>query len=253
MMEREELKRYLGRTGYTLGHVEKDYFQHMILGGISRDIGDLMVFKGGTALQKTGISSRFSEDLDFTLVSALNPEKAQKTAMKTLEDYGYDADIDNLRDDELTLAFRMKIVGPLYRNRRGVCSIRLEASRREEVLLEPNHMRLDPVYPDILSYVINIMHPQEMLAEKTRALYVRDKPRDLYDLMMLAKTGCEADRELIDRKLSYYGLEYDKKTLVARCERLAARWDIEMEGLTKHVPEFSEAMGALRQLVDSDE
>ena len=65
-MNRDELRKYIGITGYSLGHVEKDYFQHIILGALSRNFGETLVFKGGTALQKLGVINRFSEDLDFT-------------------------------------------------------------------------------------------------------------------------------------------------------------------------------------------
>jgi len=54
-MNRDELKEYIGTTAFSLGHVEKDYFQHIILSGFSRRLSSSLVFKGGTALQKTGI------------------------------------------------------------------------------------------------------------------------------------------------------------------------------------------------------
>ena len=66
-MNRNELRRYIGITGYSLGQVEKDYFQHIVLAALSRKMAGSLVFKGGTALQKAGVVSRFSEDLDFTL------------------------------------------------------------------------------------------------------------------------------------------------------------------------------------------
>ena len=63
-MNRGELRRYVGSTGHTLGHVEKDYLQHIVLAAYSRKMAGHLVFKGGTALQKLGVVARFSEDLE---------------------------------------------------------------------------------------------------------------------------------------------------------------------------------------------
>jgi len=79
-MNREELRRYVGVTRFSLGQVEKDYFQHIVLGAISRRMAGLLVFKGGTALQKMGLLTRFSEDLDFTITGEVTLEWLKGTA-----------------------------------------------------------------------------------------------------------------------------------------------------------------------------
>lgn len=59
--------------------LERDYCLAWFLVGLSRStLGDVLAFKGGTALKRCYFSDyRFSEDLDFTLVKndALSPRK----------------------------------------------------------------------------------------------------------------------------------------------------------------------------------
>ena len=99
-MNREELRRYIGITGFSLGQVEKDYLQHVALGALSRRMGGLLVFKGGTALQKTGLLRRFSEDLDFTLVGEVSLDGMKDAVKHVLGSYNFPADADNITDDE---------------------------------------------------------------------------------------------------------------------------------------------------------
>lgn len=235
-MNREELKRYIGVSGYSLGQVEKDYFQHIILASISRDLAGMLVFKGGTAMQKIGLIPRFSEDLDFTLTGDAAIERLRAPVKNVLETYNYEFIIDNILDDERTLGFRIKITGPLFRNNRGYCTVRIEASRREEVFLEPVTHHINAPYPDVLPYVLNIMELSEMAAEKIRTILTRDKARDLYDLYMLIGNGIELNRELVNRKLEYYDMEFDRDMFKARCELVSRNWKKELESLLEIPP-----------------
>lgn len=87
--------------------------------------------------------------------------------------------------------------GPLYRNNRGVCSIRLQVSRREEVLKDLIRKEIDPPYRDVLPYVIKIRDKDEIAAEKVRAILTRDKVRDVYDLYKLIESDARLDKNMI--------------------------------------------------------
>lgn len=241
-MNRDELKKYVGITGYSLGQVEKDYFQHMVLGALSREMVSKLVFKGGTALQKTGTIARFSEDLDFTARGTIRYEKLARIAVNVIQNYNYHAEIDNILNDERTSGFRIKIGGPLFRNNRGICTISIEVSKREVVILDPERKELSPPYTDILPYFMDIMQEKEMLAEKVRTIYTRQKSRDLYDLYKLLEKGVIFDIGLANRKLEYYDLKFDSKTFIRKCERLRPGWNTELENLMVDVPAFQTAM-----------
>ena len=248
-MNREELKRYTGITGYNMGQVEKDYFQHIILGALSRKMAGLLVFKGGTALQKTGIVSRFSEDLDFTARDDIDIKKLALIATDAVRNYNYSTDIDNDIDDERTVGFRVKIEGPLYRNRQGVCTIRIEVSKREKIILKPERKEFNPPYMDILPYIMDIMHGEEILAEKVRTIFTRQKARDLYDMHKMLQKDIEFDEYLANEKLGYYDMEFTEQTFISRCERLQSGWKKELESLMVNVPAYQTALDDVKKMI----
>ncbi len=241
-MNREELKSYVGTTAFSLGHVEKDYFQHIVLGALSRKWSADLIFKGGTALQKIGVIPRFSEDLDFTEETDIFPKNLADTVVRTIESYNYPVEVDKFTDERRTAGFRVKIRGPLYRNKRGVCSIRVEISRREKVVLKPLSEEIDPPYKDVLPYVIQVMRKDEILAEKVRAIMTRDNVRDLYDIYKLIKSGATFRKELIDKKLEYYGMEFDTAASIERCKEVSRRWNDDLSSVMEHVPPMDVAL-----------
>ena len=249
-MNREELRKYIGITGYSLGQVEKDYFQHMILGALSRKFSQTLVFKGGTALQKLGIIPRFSEDLDFTLKKELKIQKLRETIANIIQNYNYFVDLDNFIDDERTIGFRIKIQGLLYRNRRGICTVRIEASKREQVILEPDKKEFAPPYTDILPYIMSVMQNNEILAEKVRTIYTRHKARDLYDIYKVLKIGTKFDIKLVNKKLEYYDLEFDVKSFINKCKKLEPNWDSELKTLLDRVVPYPEVMRAIKEMLN---
>jgi len=248
-MNRDELCRYVGVTGFSLGHVEKDYLQHIVLGGLSRKSAGMLVFKGGTALQKTGIVRRFSEDLDFTAREGLALDRIVGAARGALEAYNFPSEMDNRVDKEWTSGFRLKVRGPLYLGGRGLCSIRVEISRRETVLLKPERKELAPPYADILPYILDIMQNEEILAEKLRAISTRQKARDLYDAYMLLKKGVKVDVALAERKMDYYDRKLDVPALLDRIELLKPGWERELDGILEDVPPFKQVLAMVKSAI----
>ncbi len=247
-MNRDQLSKYVGITGYSLGHVEKDYFQHIILSALSRKMAGILVFKGGTALQKTGVLPRFSEDLDFTQVERFQPLYLEQIAIGAIEDHNFNMAADRHLNDERTTGLRLKIEGPLYHNGRGGCTIRIEVSKRETIVRTPENIELDPPYPDILPYVMNVMHKEEMLAEKVRTIYTRQKARDLYDLYRLFQIGVPLNIQLVNEKLAYYSLSFEDTEFHNNCMRLQKSWNNELEALMIKVPAFEDVMNSVREM-----
>lgn len=249
-MNREDLKDYLGTTAFSLGHVEKDYLQHIALGALSRKWSAYLVFKGGTALQKTGMITRFSEDLDFTEEKDISPDKLADTVVKAIESYNYPVEVDRLSDKDITAGFRIKVQGPLFRDNRGVCSIRLEISRREDVIKEPSIEEIDPPYKDVLPYVINVMDRHEITAEKVRAVLTRDKVKDVYDTYKLIENGAVFEVDMINKKLEYYNMKFDATEFIQRCKMLSDRWSKDLRSLMDTVPDKDEALDTIISKVE---
>ncbi len=237
-MNREELKKYIGITGHSLGQVEKDYLQHIILGAISRNMGGEITFKGGTALQKTGIVTRFSEDLDFTARKPQTMERLSRAVTSALDAYNYPSESDRTMDDERTIGFRLLIQGPLYKGPESLSSVRIEISKRESVFEEPERKEIAPPYADILPYIIEVMNPEEIASEKVRAILTRSKARDMYDLYMLMLGGKKPDLDTVNQKLQYYDLEFNRENFMKQCKLLERKWDSEMAQLVGETPSF---------------
>jgi len=251
-MNREELQRYIGVTGYSLGQVEKDYFQHIVLSSLSRKAGSMLVFKGGTALQKIGITSRFSEDVDFTARNKISGKEIYNIATDAIKDYNFLAETNHYIQDERTTSFRIKIQGPLYRNRRGICTIRVEISKREQIILEPERKEFAPPYTDILPYSMDVMQSEEILSEKIRTIYSRQKARDLYDLYKIYERHTKFDKNLTQKKLDYYNINFDPKTFLKRCQRLKSLWKQELQSLMEQVPPYQNAINAVNDMLSTD-
>ena len=249
-MNREELQKYVNITGYSLGQIEKDYFQHIVLNALSRKAAGHLIFKGGTALQKIGVTKRFSEDLDFTLQKIIKASQIKKIAIDAIKIYNYMVESDRTKEDNRTISFRLKIQGPLTKQRVGICTIRIEISTREQILKKPTKKEFTPIYTDILPYVLDVMALDEILAEKIRAIYTRQKARDLYDLYKLIKIKTPFDVSLINKKLGYYKLSFDKETFLKKCQELQAQWTNELRTLMGTVVPYQHVLDLVKSSIN---
>ncbi len=250
-MNRGELKRYIGTTGHTLGHVEKDYLQHIVLAAYSRSLAGHLVFKGGTALQKRNIVARLSEDLDFTMTGEVEVKRLERSAVQTLEAYNYPARTDSEKEDERGMSFRLRIDGPLFNGDPiSLTSLRVEVSRRERVLLPVSRDEIVPPYTDLMPYVLSSMDLREVLAEKVRTLATRSKARDLYDVAQLTGQGIIVGMDLVDKKMEWGDQTFDRVKILERTKHLQGVWDKELGSLMEHVPPFGEALEALEGLLE---
>jgi len=250
-MNRAELSRFIGITGSTLGQVEKDYFQHILLSAISRYLAGELVFKGGTALQKMGYVDRFSEDLDFTAAEPIDIEKIIRISLEAISRYNYSATLDRRRNGDASSGFRLKIEGPLYRRGKGICTIIMDISNRETIVLSPEIREYSPVYPNISSYILKNIALKEILAEKIRAIMTRRRPRDLYDLSTLIKVGVEPEGSIIQKKLDYYNLRFDHESFMKRVKDLEKSWRSEMDQLTDPASGFQECLEIVKNAFEA--
>ncbi len=244
MIERKELEATGRRIGFDAGQAEKDYLQHIVLSGIAERVGRELVFKGGTALQKAFGLPRYSEDLDFTKTRELDVAKLLGAVAAEVGRADYPTAVERLRG--IGENFRLRIQGPLFAgSAMTTASIRVEVSLRNDLLREPGVRSVVPPYPGMLPYTMLMMAPEEILAEKVRALLGRRKARDLYDLWFLLQKGVRFDRELTERKAE---LDGEKFTLTGFAERVRAseeRWAPELRRLTKFLPAHAEVVKAV--------
>ncbi len=235
MLTRSELLQY--KTWPNAYQIEKDYLQYVVLLEIFKLAGTELVFKGGTALQKCYGLDRFSEDLDFTATSEDAVVKLEE-GLKRLK-YLYNSTFTR-EETAVSTSFNLKIEGPLFQKPQSMQTIILEISKREQVLRKPTLIRVVPLYRDLEAQLLVVMDMGEMLAEKTKALFTRRRPRDLYDIYFLFKKGADADFELVNKKLELYKIRFDQATLSDRIAALEGSWDKELSILMKQIPDFRE-------------
>jgi predicted nucleotidyltransferase component of viral defense system len=210
---------------------ERDYVQHLILWLLYTDGQDL-VFKGGTALRLVYGGQRYSEDLDFN-----GPE--DMAALQTLwsgvvaglEDFGIVAEVRNEWVSDVGYSFDVSFRGPLYDGRdRSKGKVRIDINRRPEKV-ETRRELVSSEYDDVRPFVVTALTLEHLLAEKVRAMLVRGKPRDLYDIWLLLRQGVVPDQALIERELALYGKGWEPGVFEETLERVRADWERDLHPL----------------------
>ena len=85
------------------------------------------------------------------------------------------------------------------------------------------------------------MKPEEIFAEKIRALMTRQRARDLFDLHFLLQRNIHADRKLIENKMLYYNEKFYAEQLIKRLSTLSQYWKKELTGFSPYLPDYSTA------------
>ncbi len=237
MITRPELAQKARTLGFHLYQAEKDYLQHHFLRALYSKTTTEFVFKGGTCLQKTMGLDRFSEDLDFTVVSGGRPLEWIENALALVGDFN--PRLSRKSIDERSASFKVQLQGPLFTGEaKSMQHLTLELSLREKPLLPSQARRVVPPYDDIRPYTVYALDTSEILAEKVRALLTRDKARDVYDAWFLLRKGIRTDLDSVNQKLNYYEVRFARKEFASAVQSKAKIWRSELGVLLKSPPEF---------------
>jgi len=181
--------------------VEKDYVLGWLLAGFATHpvTSVTWIFKGGTCLKKCFFETyRFSEDLDFSLLpeapyaAAAIQGIVADIAVATAERSGIELPIDRIeiasRKDKLgrpTFQGKVSYRGPLAVP--NWPRVLLDITQSEPIIAPVARRPIFHPYPDELptNAFVPCYSLNELYAEKTRALFERTRPRDLYDVANL--------------------------------------------------------------------
>ena len=250
MLTRKNLISYREITGFNLGQIEKDYLQHIFLLNFYRKIKDELVFYGGTALQKTYGLNRFSEDLDFTFKSNIDTESVLNSVKTNMKIFGCETLKKKKKEEDLGTNYLLKIKGPLLDGtERSHSYIGLDIGKREKVELPININTITPIYEDLPPYTAPVMAIPEIMAEKIRAIFTRDKARDIYDLWFLIQKKNRVPVSLINSKLKFYNNFFNQKEFEKQIEKKEKIWKQEME---QHIP-FLISFGEIKNSIFSQQ
>jgi predicted nucleotidyltransferase component of viral defense system len=208
--------------------LDLDYSLGWFLAGLASvpDVSNRLIFKGGTCLRKCYFDGyRFSEDLDFTAVTFIQPDLLQAWVEQvgnwSAEWNGPNFVIEPIRveivEDEYgkeSFQIRVYYRGPLVWGG-SPRVIRVDITRDEKLLLPPVERRLIHSFSDagiLGSPTMNCYTLVEILAEKLRAIAGQRRfavSRDLYDIYHLVQAGISFEDvlPLVPVKFMAYGVD----------------------------------------------
>lgn len=170
-------------------------------------------FKGGTAIHLLFGSPRFSEDLDFSSTYSKDKIKTIVRAVeKTICNELPSLKILFLYSGERSLRFRLKYESPEFKY---PLVVRLDFTIEKE----PERPLVSPLlskFPLSFFPLISHLTAEEILAEKIRALIIRGKGRDVFDLWFLLEKGVKIDALLVKKKIKEVDKKFDKGWLLKK-------------------------------------
>jgi predicted nucleotidyltransferase component of viral defense system len=197
-------------------HIEKDYFQDLFLFNLFSRTSNV-VFKGGTALYKIYKIPRFSEDLDFNLLTSFDAEIIVRDAAKHI-----DAKVIARKTSD-SLLFKISFTGLLTKYN----TLRIDISTKSKVLDGFDVKNYVPEYIDISPFSLRVLKPEEMCAEKIHSIMARKKARDLYDLFFLLRLA-KFNKSLVDKKLAIFGMKFSYRKFKKAVEESESLWEHEL-------------------------
>lgn len=242
MLTRQQIQRLAQRHAIGLHAQERDYLQHLIL-AVLYNRPQSLVFKGGAALRLAYRGNRYSEDLDFNApdADAAAVEGEWQTVLAGLAAYGIEAELRNPWQSEVGYSVDLSYRGPLYDGRDRIKGkVRLDANLRPETV-DSQTVLITSEYDDLRPFVVTVISREHLMAEKVRALTVRGKARDLYDLWLLVNQGVTVPEALIQAKLDSYGLNWGKEAWRAAVARVEADWERDLRPLLPRFVDFTVA------------
>ncbi len=246
-----EIQRKASSAGVRDQQIEKDYVLSWILYGIAQHqpLSHSLVFKGGTVLKKFYFRDyRFSEDLDFTLLTpggsnATIFQQFQEVFEFVREEANIPLEIiDDNEHEDGGINFYIGYIGPLGGQSRNK-KIKVDISKAEIMVYQPVVRTCFKEYSDLDLFELNCYTLEEIMVEKMRSVMQRMQARDYYDIWyLLEEHGIDMAfiaGEFSD-KCHHKGLNpatfFIK--LQQRIPQYKARWKSSLHEQIKDLPDF---------------
>lgn len=235
MLTKAQIQQIAQRSGIGMQVQERDYLQHLLL-WLLYSRTQALIYKGGTALRMVYSGNRYSEDLDFNGPSDVAVlQSLWQEIVYRLRDFGISAEKRREWISDVGYSFDVSFQGPLYDGRaRSKGKVRVDVNRRPEDVTVRREL-IKSMYDDVRPFVVTVLTPEHLLAEKIRALLVRGKPRDLYDIWLMLNQGVQLDDGLLEGKLALYQMTWKRDALAAALDRVGTDWERDLRHL---LPQF---------------
>ena len=251
MLTKAQIQRLAQRHRVGMQVQERDYLQHLLLWLLYSRSQEL-IFKGGTALRLVYGGNRYSEDLDFNGPDddIVMLEALWEQVVAGLDDFGIVAEMRNTWTSDVGYSFDVSFRGPLYDGRdRSKGKVRVDVNRRLEEV-EARRELVASEYDDVRPFVVTVLTLEHLLAEKVRALLMRSKPRDLYDIWLLLRRGVQPAPALVERKLALYRMAWEPDALGEALERVHAGWERDLRPLLPQFVAYEDAREGIAVLLE---
>lgn len=177
------------------------------------EFGANLVFKGGTALRLAYASARFSEDLDFTAIKAIDP-KLFINFLKEIEKK-YSAIVNIEPTDKFYTLFALVKIKENYLAR--AFSIKVEISKRKGKWVKDRDFSDKVIRSEVtpLTVLARVALLPKLLREKEDALKNRKAARDVFDYWYIS--------ELLKKEVKIDFRGFNKEQVKAELHRLLAK------------------------------
>ena len=190
MLTTDKLKEIANSSQTTELNTRREYVQHLFLSYFYQiDTAGDIFFKGGTALRIIYQSPRFSEDLDFSspIKDLRKIEDAVLDTLKEIEREGIETEIIESKETSGGYLAIIKFsLGDERVNIQLEISFRDAKSKGQAVTVSS---RFSP------PFTIMQLRENQLISEKIKALLVRKKPRDFYDLYFIIRSNLLPQKE----------------------------------------------------------
>lgn len=184
MIDQDQISKLVTKYQTSELNVYREYLQHLFLNYFYQlPQSSEIYFKGGTALRLIYQNARFSEDLDFStnLKDVPGIEECLLEVLEKIQKENIQAD---LREAKTTTGGYLAIIDFVIFGQ--TVPVQIEISFREK----GNSGEVTTVTSDFIPpYTVFILEEEQLISQKMRALQVRWKPRDFYDLYFILRKG----------------------------------------------------------------
>lgn len=261
MISLAEIKNEASKNNIREDIIEKDYVLGWVLWGITSNekLKSNLAFKGGTALKKCFFDTyRFSEDLDFTILSDsvyskeafdINIQNITQSISQASNIQFPQISVEESQDLRGNPTFQIKIyyIGP-RRQIGSPAKIKIDLTKFEEVVLSLETKPLFHNYSDSseLKYNVLCYSLDEILAEKMRSLLERTRARDFYDVWRLlrdysANVNLNQFKKAFDEKCKYKSVSLkaiDDFLTPEKEAELRSDWQVSLPHQLNYLPNF---------------
>ena len=237
MIRQSEIKNLSRQYSVPVSTIERDYVQNWLLKYLPE-----MAFKGGTCLRKIYFNNyRFSDDLDFTLLKRTNITNLENKIFEAVTQTKADSKIEienEINSKKVKNGYSFDIYFRISRVSGSPIKIKIDITKygNEKIINQIVKKEINHPYSDKIDTKVLVYSMDEIFAEKTRSLFERTRPRDLYDVWHL-KNNIAFDKTLFKKKCEFKRFKPDLDELLARKTKFIHSWENSLKHQLKELPD----------------